>query len=246
MPDLNRPQGNHPPTPSVDFDTRVIGIAALGEPVRRALYLYVVGQHDPVSRDQASEGAHVPRHVAKFHLDKLVEDGLLEVEFRRPPGRSGPGAGRPAKLYRRSSQEMAISLPERRYDVAGWMMARAITRAIIQAIPVAVALSDAASETGRLLGEELRHLPNPGSGVGQPLEAVSELLEEYGYEPRGEAAGLTLGNCPFHALAQDYKDLVCGMNVNLLSGLLEGARGTNLEAHLDPAPGRCCVTIQER
>lgn len=246
MPDLNPSQRNRPPTRSMDFDARITGVAALGEPVRRALYLYVVGQQDPVSRDQASEGAHVPRHVAKFHLDKLVGDGLLEVEFRRPPGRSGPGAGRPAKLYRRSSQEMTISLPERRYDVAGWIMARAITRAMTQVIPLAEAVNDAASETGRLVGEGLRQLPDPISGIGQQFAAVSELLEEYGYEPKVEAEGLTLGNCPFHALAQDYKDLVCGMNVSLLSGLLEGAECTNLEALLDPAPGKCCVRIQER
>ncbi len=89
-----------------DFDAQVAGIAALGEPVRRALYRYVIAQPGPVSRDQAAAGTGVPRHVAKFHLDKLAADGLLEVEFRRPPGRRGPGAGRPTKWYRRSLREL--------------------------------------------------------------------------------------------------------------------------------------------
>src|SRR6476620_6115370 len=112
-----------------DIDADLISVAALGEPVRRELYRFVAAQPDPVSRDQAAAGVGVARHVAKFHLDKLEEDGLLEVEYRRPPGRSGPGAGRPAKLYRRSGRAIAISLPERRYDLAGQVMAQAIIAA---------------------------------------------------------------------------------------------------------------------
>jgi predicted ArsR family transcriptional regulator len=214
--------------------------------VRRALYLYVAAQPGPVSRDAAAAGAQVPRHVAKFHLDRLEEDGLLAAEFKRPPGKSGPGAGRPTKLYHRSSQEFAISLPERRYDVAGWLMARAITRSEREAIPVAKALVDAASETGRLLGEAARHRSEDSSVAGKALEEVSELLGDYGYEPRIEDGGLTLENCPFHALAQDYTELVCGMNLNFLCGLLEGVENADLEARLDPAPGRCCVTLRKR
>ncbi|MGH9164213.1 MAG: helix-turn-helix domain-containing protein, partial [Acidimicrobiales bacterium] len=120
-----------------DFDARVSGIAVLGEPVRRALYRYVVAQPSPVNRDEAGEGTGVARHVAKFHLDKLVGDGLLEVEFRRPPGRGGPGAGRPAKLYRRSSREVEVSLPDRRYDLAGRLLAQAVVDATRHGIPVA-------------------------------------------------------------------------------------------------------------
>ena len=89
-----------------DFAAQVSGVGALAEPARRALYLYVVAQPGPVSRDQAAAGAGLPRHTAKFHLDKLVADGLLETEYRRMSGRRGPGAGRPTKLYRRSSRQV--------------------------------------------------------------------------------------------------------------------------------------------
>ena len=118
-----------PAPASPDFDAQVTGLAALGDPLRRALYRYVVAQTAPVNRDQAAEGVGVARHVAKFHLDKLVDDGLLEVEFARPPGRRGPGAGRPAKLYRRSSRELAVSLPQRDYELAGRLLAKAVTDA---------------------------------------------------------------------------------------------------------------------
>jgi len=222
------------------------GVAALGEPVRRALYRYVVAQPDPVSRDQAAQNAGVPRHVAKFHLDKLAEEGLLEVEFRRPPGRRGPGAGRPTKLYRRSSRQLRVSLPERRYDLIGQVMARAIVDAEHDHVPITAALRRTAKDTGRTLGERARHRAGSGAGQAAPRAAAHGALTEVGYEPRADPGGLTLANCPFHALAQDYTDLICGMNLDLIDGLLTGLEGTGLEARLGPAPGRCCVTVRRQ
>ena len=111
---------------SEDLADRVTGLAALADPIRRELYLFVAAQPEPVSRDRAADGVAVPRHTAKFHLDKLVEQGLLDTEFQRLSGRRGPGAGRPTKLYRRSGRELSVTLPARRYDLAGQLLARAI------------------------------------------------------------------------------------------------------------------------
>ena len=227
------------------IDTQLSGIAALGEPVRRALYRYVAAQDAAVGRNQAAAGVGVPRHTAKFHLDRLVEDGLLDVEFSRPPGRSGPGAGRPAKLYRRSGRELSVSLPERRYDIAGEIMARAIDNSDRDKIPVADALRDASKEIGRALGQQA--LAEAGEPVDDEarLELARAVLVKYGYEPRTGETCVTLANCPFHALAQRYTALVCGMNLDLLRGIIEGLEATHLEARLDPAENRCCVTIWE-
>lgn len=227
------------------FDARVSGIATLGEPVRRALFRYVVEQPAPVSRDEASEGVGVARHVAKFHLDKLVDDGLLEVEFRRPPGRGGPGAGRPAKLYRRSSREVEVSLPDRRYDLAGRLMARAITDAGRDGIPVTEALSRAAHLAGSTLGQKARSRVGRRPSRKALTAATCELLVELGYEPRTDAGEISLSNCPFHALAADHVELVCSMNRDLLTGVLAGLGHTRLEARLEPAPGMCCVRMRE-
>ncbi|HZC99548.1 MAG TPA: helix-turn-helix domain-containing protein [Actinomycetes bacterium] len=229
-----------------DFEAQVTGLAALGEQVRRTLYRFVVAHPDPVSRDQAAEGTGVPRHVAKFHLDKLAEKGLLEVEFRRPPGRRGPGAGRPTKLYRRSSRELRVSLPERRYELVGQVMARAIVDAEHNNVPIAAALSRAAKSTGRALGEEARRRAGSRPSQAALLAEAHGMLAEHGYEPRADPDGLTLANCPFHALAQDYTELVCGMNRDLIDGLLTGLERANLEARLDPAPRRCCVTVRRQ
>jgi predicted ArsR family transcriptional regulator len=234
------PNVNAPPE---SFDEQVTGIAALGEPIRRDLYRYVVAQPGSVSRDEAAGGLGVARHVAKFHLDKLVDDGLLEVEFARPPGRSGPGAGRPAKRYRRSARELAVSLPERHYELAGRLFAQAVTDAARDGVPVEDALRDAARDAGRALGERARDEAGPRADSTELLAATTEVLVDCGYEPRTDDQGMTLVNCPFHALAQEYTDLVCGMNLDLMHGLADVLDKQPLEPCLDPAPGRCCVRL---
>lgn len=226
------------------FDQRVTRIAALGEPIRRALYRYVVAQPAPVGREQAATATSVARHVAKFHLDRLEADGLLETEYSRPPQRRGPGAGRPAKRYRRSTREVSVSLPERRYEIAGRVMAQAIATATETGAPLAEALHDAATVEGRDLGELAWGRLGADLSRSAGGHAVSDLLGEYGYEPHTEDSVITLANCPFHQLAHDHRNLVCGMNLDLIRGLLSACDRSDLRAWLDPAPGRCCVTLQ--
>jgi predicted ArsR family transcriptional regulator len=225
----------------LDLNARLDRLAALGEPVRRALYRYVALQTDPVSRDEASRALGVAHHVAKFHLDHLVDDGLLEVEYRRPAGRTGPGAGRPAKLYRRVDADLEVSLPERRYDLAGRLLARAVARAERTHTPVGDAVRAVAGEAGRELGHDATDAGE--RSVPGARDAAVGALAAHGFEPRSDPSGITLSNCPFHALAQDETELVCGMNQAFVQGVLEGAGATGLSAQLAPAGGRCCVRI---
>jgi predicted ArsR family transcriptional regulator len=226
-----------------DLDARLDGIATLGEPVRRALYRYVVAQPQPVTRDQAADGVGVARHVAKFHLDKLADEGLLEVDYARPADRRGPGAGRPAKLYRRSSRELAISLPERRYDLAGRLLAAAVTRSQQDGVPVGDTLRQAATELGTAIGNQIQERAGSPPSRSTMLAAVCDVLDEHGYEPRADEHGLTLINCPFHTLAQEYTETICGMNLDLIRGLVAALDSNGLKAILRPTPGRCCVHL---
>jgi predicted ArsR family transcriptional regulator len=217
-----------------DFAASAAVIGALADPARRALYKYVAAASDAVSRDQAAAGVGLPRHTVKFHLDRLVEEGLLDTEYRRLSGRRGPGAGRPSKLYRRSAREIEVSLPERHYDLAGRILADAVSSA-----PAARdAVADAAVREGRRLAG--------GAGAAPRLADAARALGELGYEPRVEGERVVLGNCPFHALVKEHTALVCGMNVNLLEAMLEEWGTEGVTAVLDPAPGRCCVTLEPR
>lgn len=224
------------------FADRVSGLASLAEPVRLELYRYVAGQPGPVGRDQAAEGVGVPRHTAKFHLDRLVEEGLLDVEFRRLTGRDGPGAGRPAKLYRRSSREVSVTVPDREYALAGQLMASAIEQAAETGSDVVATLQDVARDHGRELGATARKAAGNRPSRATVLRATCDALASSGYEPRVEADRIVLANCPFEALARTHPRLVCGMNLALIDQLVEQSDG-RLTAALDPGEGRCCVTM---
>ncbi|WP_225753546.1 metalloregulator ArsR/SmtB family transcription factor [Actinotalea sp. Marseille-Q4924] len=224
-----------------DLSGRLEGVGVLAEPARRALYEYVLRQQEPVSREQAAQALGTPVHSAKFHLDRLAAAGLLEVEYRRLSGRTGPGAGRPAKLYRRSDREVSLSVPPRRYDLASDVMAEAIERATRGGVPVAETLPAVARETGRELADD----DAAGAvGRGSGLERARAVLERNGYEPRVVGGDLRLVNCPFDRLAADHTGLVCGMNVSLVEGVLEGVGATDLQARLAPEAGYCCVTVR--
>ncbi|MDQ1620721.1 MAG: hypothetical protein QOE19_3290 [Actinomycetota bacterium] len=229
-----------------DFARRVSGVGALAEPVRRELYLFVAAQPEPVSRDQAAEGAGVPRHTAKFHLDKLVEEGLLATTFRRLSGREGPGAGRPSKLYERCADEVSVTLPERRYDLAGQLMAAAIDETARDGGSVLDALGRAAREEGLVLGDEVKGDAGPRASRQAVLGAAQRALAAHGYEPRLQGDTIMLANCPFHALARDHTELVCGMNLALIDALADRGSGSRLSARLDPGADRCCVVLTAR
>ena len=204
-------------------------LATLGEPTRRALYGFVAAQDRPVSRDEAAAATGIKRATATFHLERLVDDGLLEARFARLSGRTGPGAGRTAKLYARAARQFAVSLPPRRYEIAGEVLANALELLQCQAAPADEAVAQAAGRVGRQL-----------AAGGTEL---AELLSRSGYEPRHAPGGcIHLGNCPFHELVARHASLVCTMNLHLLRGLLAGLGGGS-QARLDPGEGRCCVTI---
>ncbi|MBW8799727.1 MAG: transcriptional regulator [Streptomyces sp.] len=215
-------------------------IAALQDPVRRRLYEYVAAQGGrEVGRNEAAEATGVARTLAAHHLDRLAEAGLLDTGSRRLTGRSGPGAGRPAKVYTRAREERAVSLPARDYRTAAELLAEAAEQAGLDAGLCAAA---------HRRGEALRGSAAPCGS----LEAAMETLAARGYEPYLEAAGgapgaeasavVRMRNCPFHAVAERFPPLVCGMNLALLEGLL--GTGGAVRARMAARPGECCVVVE--
>lgn len=218
-------------TPKEVRDSDVSAVAALDEPTRRRLYDHVVRQPSPVSRDEAAAALGLARQTAAFHLDRLAAESLLDVVYERRSGRSGPGAGRPAKLYRRSAKQVAVNLPDRRYELAGRLLAQAVEESDATGEPVRQVLHRKAEELGTQLGE-------------QNTTNVFDLLERYGFEPRREDDAIVLANCPFHVLAREHTQTVCGMNLHLMRGVLNGLDEAGLQACLAPRPGQCCVRLQ--
>ncbi|MGO9164944.1 MAG: helix-turn-helix transcriptional regulator [Streptosporangiaceae bacterium] len=214
-------------------------MSSLDDPVRARLYQVVSASSAPLGRDEAAAAAGIGRPLAAYHLDKLVELGLLTATYQRRAGRAGPGAGRPAKLYARSGREFAVTVPPREYELAACLLAIAVeSDASGQS---RAALSDAARQYGASLAARGR--PAAAARAGSLLD-VQATLREHGFEPWQAADGVVrLRNCPFHQLAALHPDMVCGMNLALIDGLIEGFAASDLHPELDPQPGRCCVVI---
>lgn len=197
-------------------------VAALHEPVRRALYEYVAARGRPVGRNEAAEGVGISRTLAAFHLDKLAEAGLLETDFMRlTEARPGPGGGRPAKVYRRGRTPWQVSLPARDYGQLAGLLAEAVQGA---------GADDRAAAAARAAGDRAHR---PGRWL--------ETLRDRGYEPYEQDGRVRLRNCPFHQVAEEEPLLVCTMNL----ALCQGIAGPDATAELDPRPGECCVALSK-
>ena len=226
-----------------ELERQVAGLAVLEEPVRRSLYFYVAYRHRDVGREEAAQAVGISRELAAFHLDRLVADGLLETSFRRLSGRTGPGAGRPAKLYRRSDRELEVSLPQRSYKLAGRILATAMDSATRGANE---SLAPTARAIGEEIGREAKARSGSRPGKKRLVAGTMAALAANGYEPEQEGDEIRLRNCPFHYLASEHRQLVCGMNLALIEGVVAGLDAPGVEPRLDPKPGMCCVALRLR
>lgn len=215
-------------------DNDVRAVSLLDEPARRRLYDWVVAQARPVGREEAARALKITRPLATFHLDRLAEAGLLDTGYRRLTGRVGPGAGRPARVYWRAAREFSVSVPDRRYERAAQLFASAIENLPGQSFPAT--LQDAARDMGQELGRDSRR--------GSPTKRLNAALEAGGYEPVTDQTGtIRLRNCPFDALVESHRPLVCGTNLAMAEGIASGIGITGVRPVLDPQPGYCCVAF---
>ena len=215
-------------------------VALLAEPTRRGLYEHVVASETPVARDDAAAALGIGVPLAAFHLDRLVRAGLLEAEYRRRGERRGPGAGRPAKLYRRPRGTVQLSLPARRYELAAELLAESVAAT---GRPTLDALREAARERGRTLAGNAGVEERPRT-AGEAEDALLSALSASGFEPLRDprTGAIRLHNCPFDALAREHRDVACPMNLALLEGLAD-TLGGDVTAVPDDTPGFCCVRL---
>jgi len=218
----------------------LMAVALLAEPTRQRLYLYLRERKEPVGREEAARHTGVKPRLAAFHLDRMAEAGLLDVEFRRLTGRVGPGAGRPAKVYSVSSRSFSVEVPQTRYALAASMMATALTAGGPRA-DGAKSLQDVATAVGESLGDEIRRQART---KGARQEAVRGKLKQLGYEPQVQESGeWTMRNCIFSDLSRSHRELVCPMNAALVTGLLNGAHLSSLHVESRIARPDCCVQV---
>jgi len=222
---------------------QIEALASLGDRTRGRLYRFIRQARRAVTRDEAAAEVGISRKLAAFHLDRLVRSGLLEPTFERPAG-EGAGPGRAPKRYRVSPDEIAVSIPERRYDFVGEILVDAVTEAG-PGDSVAAAAERLAAERGRSWGAALRRDQALGRlGPERGLALAAEALGAAGFEPQAVNGEVRLLNCPFHALAQRAPALICGINAAFLGGFLRGLEALRVRADLDPGEQRCCVVLR--
>ncbi|MDE8667321.1 transcriptional regulator [Pseudarthrobacter sp. H3Y2-7] len=212
---------------------RVTAIASLGDEKRRQLFQLVASSDTAVGRDDAADALGLPRSTASFHLDKLVQDGLLAVEFHKSAGRTGPGSGRPAKMYRPAANEVNASVPDRNYDLAGELLAVAIEHS---------------TSTGEAVGDSLRMTSyRKGRELAAGAGSLTEFMAGEGYDPRPDGeGGLVLANCPFHRLSDGHPGVVCAMNGSFLRGAAAACGEPEDCVAPNSVQGQCCARIAGR
>jgi predicted ArsR family transcriptional regulator len=219
-------------------DLTAVGL--LADPTRRRLYLYLRERQEPVGREEAARDTGIKPRLAAFHLDRMADAGLLEVEYRRLSGRVGPGAGRPAKVYSVSSRSFSVEIPQTRYALAASMMATALSDGGPGADD-AESLQDVATAVGESLGDEIRRQART---KGARREAIQARLSQLGYQPQVQGSGeWTMRNCIFSELSESHRELVCPMNAAFVTGLLHGAHVRSLHVERRKAPPGCCVRL---
>ncbi|MFL5755511.1 MAG: helix-turn-helix transcriptional regulator [Chloroflexota bacterium] len=241
------------------MDEALDRVGLLAEPVRRAIYLHVAASPSPLSRDEVAAAVGIGRPLATFHLERLAAAGLLDTSTARRSGRTGPGAGRPAKLYRRGTVEVAVSVPDRRYETLAGVLAGAIEPGTRETATNAGDVLDTEGfELGRsLVDGALAGRPRPRSRAAR-RELALDALQSGGYAPgQGDALApdavapaassdtILLANCPYDAVARAHRDVVCRMNVSVVRGVADGAGLPEDGIALVPADGRCCVIWSE-
>lgn len=212
--------------------------SALREPTRRTLYDYVERQPRAVSRDEAAQAVGVSRALAAFHLDKLVRVGLLKAEYRRLSERSGPGAGRTSKLYRRSRRQIEMSLPYRNHELLARLLADTLGSDQSGSPDFG-----AAREFGRALGARARRrMRSRPQGEGL-IRCVEDVLETLGYEPyRSSSGSLRLRNCPFDPLSRLFAPVVCEVGQAVIRGVVQGVEAP-MRLGREERPDRCCGVL---
>lgn len=219
-------------------------LTLLNDEMRRRLYDFVRRADHPVTREEAAKAVRISAKLAAFHLDKLIGAGLLEADFETPKG-FRRGVGRVPKRYRSSSLEVTLSVPQRRYDLVGEILVDSLGRANAAEPPVDTARA-VAFERGQQIGTSRREQLRRGRlGAERTIGEARVLLEDLGFEPADAEDALILRNCPFHTLAQRDPELVCGLNVSFIDGILRGLSNTTVSAELVPEEGMCCVQIRQ-
>ena len=225
-----------------DSDASIRAVAALEDRLRRGMYAYIRQASRPVSRDEAAGAVGISRKLAAFHLDKLVEAGVLSAHYAPLSGIRK--VGRTPKVYEPSSLDIRVNFPQRQHELLAAILLDAVladSDESARATAVRVA-----RDSGAALGRAERQRSKPGRlGTERALTLAAQVLTGHGFTPRREAPDrVQLRDCPFHPLTTTAPGFVCEVNRSFCSGVLTGLEADTVAAVLEPHAGGCCVELR--
>jgi predicted ArsR family transcriptional regulator len=227
----------------VTGDSAIRAIAVLDDELRRTMYTFIRAARRPVTRAEAAAAAGISSKLAAFHLDKLVDAGVLRADYRPTDGVRK--VGRAPKMYQPVDTDISVSIPPRLHQLLADILLDAALSAGDR--NVRHEARRAALDRGRAIGDTEREQARAGRlGAERALTLAATVMSRHGFEPdRTSPTCLRLLACPFHPLAARAPEMVCGVNHAFLTGLLEGLGATSVRAILDPDAGECCVEIRD-
>jgi predicted ArsR family transcriptional regulator len=214
-----------------DKDGKYLGKLAdvFGDPTRRGVYRHLREATEPLSASEVAEVFGLHRTVARAHLERLTELGLVESGTRRRVG-----GGRPAKTYVVTGERLEVMLPPRRYELLSRMLLRLIEASVEPDVA-----STTAFALGRSFGQETA-AGIAGDNVQPPValapKAVVAWMDDSGY-------GVTLTNgtpgrivvevhnCVYRELAEEFPDIVCRFDCGTLCGMLGVDESAHAQTH---------------
>jgi predicted ArsR family transcriptional regulator len=208
------------------------------------MYVFIRQARRPISRDEAAGAVGISRKLAAFHLDKLVEAGVLNARYESLSGIRK--VGRTPKVYEPSKSDIRVNIPQRRHDILAGILLDAVA-STDPAEPARSAAVRIAEEDGRTLGARERERTRPGRlSTERALSLAAQILADRGFEPiRDAPSRLRLHDCPFHPLTTKGSGLVCEINRAFCGGVLAGLAASTVVAELEPRAGStCCVELR--
>jgi predicted ArsR family transcriptional regulator len=227
-------------------------LEAIGDRERRETLLFARAHQQPLTADEVAAAQGIHRNVARGRLERLAEAGLLIASFERRTGRTGPGAGRPAKTYRVAPELTAIEFPKRRYEQ--------LIGLVVDALPERgrrERLHEIGIAFGREFAREMRL--RSAKTFRTALDRVCAALGALGYqaaiaEMSGERAVITTATCPLRPLVRAHPALATldqGMWSALVARAFEGIDIDQIvcdtpACHRDDADCRVLLTLRGR
>jgi predicted ArsR family transcriptional regulator len=197
-------------------------LAAVGDPDLRDALLFARSHARPVTADELAEARNLHRNVARSRLERLADAGLLSADYERRTGRTGPGAGRPAKTYSVVPQVTSIAFQDQNESLAGLLVDALAARG------GAEPLREVGVEFGRELARSARLRPAKTTKTG--FERVCAAVRRLGYQASLESvddAGAVIATptCPLRPLVRARQEAVAidrGMWAGLANCALDG------------------------